>query len=231
MDKDETLDTDGDNLGNNADLDDDGDGISDAEDNFPLDSAFGVFGPEDVDQFPLDSAYQGGEFWEPGKMGDNVTACWSDKHAEARDDGNGWVAGTNSTGGGSSCTRWGGCGTVESEAEKFNQLNVHNRPGTHSSVWCKDRGCSYDGEDSGFGGVGVRCCAGEGAYHEGSCVTIALRLDSKQGIRMYTPHPHSTQSSHQRFWFDVGIAFQMFKILMSSNTGYFHHIKATLKQS
>ena len=36
LDATETLDTDGDGIGNNADTDDDGDGVADADDLFPL---------------------------------------------------------------------------------------------------------------------------------------------------------------------------------------------------
>jgi hypothetical protein len=36
LDPEETLDTDGDGVGNNADTDDDGDGISDVDDVYPL---------------------------------------------------------------------------------------------------------------------------------------------------------------------------------------------------
>ena len=39
LDATETLDTDGDQIGNNADTDDDGDGIPDSSDAFPLDPA------------------------------------------------------------------------------------------------------------------------------------------------------------------------------------------------
>ena len=37
LDASETVDTDGDGVGNNADTDDDGDGVGDASDAFPLD--------------------------------------------------------------------------------------------------------------------------------------------------------------------------------------------------
>ena len=44
LDATESVDTDGDGVGNNADTDDDGDGVADSSDAFPLDATDGRYG-------------------------------------------------------------------------------------------------------------------------------------------------------------------------------------------
>ena len=57
LDSSETLDTDGDNIGNNADTDDDGDGVADSEDDAPLDAnVYDTTAPTVSSVTPVDGA-------------------------------------------------------------------------------------------------------------------------------------------------------------------------------
>ena len=75
LDAGESVDTDGDGIGNNADADDDGDGVADISDAFPLDNTESIDTDNDgvlvaSDAFPLDPTR-----WEDSNVDD--TAIWS----------------------------------------------------------------------------------------------------------------------------------------------------------